>query len=158
MNPEKYSNPPPPVGHASKGPAGLVSQTGTSWHLPNWAVAYPLSLSVRASGEQVFGRIELYPGDPLAISVIPPIPTVWWLRPVSNACRVGEQSAAVWKRLNLRPPAARRSAVGVLHGPLKALEEPKPASSIKTIRTLGAPLGGRNCVIGGNLVSGSFAS
>ena len=30
--------PPPPVGHESKGPAGLVCQTGTSWHLPNWAV------------------------------------------------------------------------------------------------------------------------
>src|SRR5712675_2779247 len=86
------------------------------------------------------------------------MPTVWWLRPVSMACRVGEQSAVVWKRLYLRPSEARLSAVGVLHGPPKALEEPKPASSSRMIRTFGAPLGGRNCVIGGNLVSGSFAS
>ena len=38
-NPKKCSNPPPPVGHASNGPTGLVCHTGTSWHLPNWAVA-----------------------------------------------------------------------------------------------------------------------
>ena len=42
--------------------------------------------------------------------------TEWWLRPVSSAWRVGEQSAVVWKRLNLRPPFARRSAVGVWIG------------------------------------------
>jgi hypothetical protein len=29
---------PVPVGHASNGPTGLVSHTGTSWHLPNCAV------------------------------------------------------------------------------------------------------------------------
>src|SRR5215208_2787135 len=67
------------------------------------------------------------------------MPTVWWLRPVRSACRVGEQSAVVWKRLYLRPVAARRSAFGVLIGPPKALEAPKPTSSIRTIRTLGAP-------------------
>ena len=38
------------------------------------------------------------------------------MRPVSIACRVGAHSAVVWKRLNFRPPAASRSAVGVLHG------------------------------------------
>src|SRR5277367_806264 len=86
------------------------------------------------------------------------MPTVWWLRPVSRACRVGEQSAVVWKRLYFRPSAARRSAVGVLHGPPKALDEPKPASSIKITRTFGAPFGGRNWLIGGYLVSGSLAS
>ncbi len=77
----------------------------------------------------------------VAISVMPPIPTVWWLRPVSRACRVGEQSAVVWKRLNLRPSEARSSAVGVLHGPPKALEEPKPASSIKTMQDVGRTFG-----------------
>jgi hypothetical protein len=41
------------------------------------------------------GRIELYPGAAVAISVMPPIPTVWWLRPLSNAARVGEHSAVV---------------------------------------------------------------
>src|SRR5450432_4566786 len=89
---------------------------------------------------------------------MPAIPTEWWLRPVSNAWRVGEQRAVVWKRLYLRPPAARRSAVGVWQGPPKALDEPKPASSIRITRMLGAPFGGRSCSIGGFLVSGSLAS
>ena len=31
-------NGPDPVGHRSNGRIGLVSQNGTSWHLPNWAV------------------------------------------------------------------------------------------------------------------------
>ena len=31
----------------------------------------------------------------LAVSVMLPMPTEWWLRPVSNACRVGEHSAVV---------------------------------------------------------------
>ena len=33
---------------------------------------------------------------------MPPMPTEWWLRPVSSAWRVGEQSAVVWKRLILQ--------------------------------------------------------
>ena len=49
------------------------------------------------------------------------MPTEWWLRPVSSACRVGEHSAVVWKRLYFRPFAASRSAVGVEHGPPNAL-------------------------------------
>jgi hypothetical protein len=118
--------------------------------LPNCAVEYPLSFSVSASGAHVFGRIELYPGADVAISVMPPIPTVWWLRPVSNACLVGEHSAVVWKRLNFNPSAASRSAVGVVHGPPKALEAPKPVSSIRTMSTFGAPSGGRSGSIGGN--------
>ena len=87
----------------------------------------------------------------MAISVMPPMPAEWWLRPVSSAWRVGEQSAVVWKRVYFSPPAASFSAVGVWQGPPKALDEPKPTSSIRTIRTLGAPLGGRSCSIGGNL-------
>src|SRR5262249_25750414 len=39
-----------------------------------------------------------------------------------------------------------------------ALDAPKPTSSIRTMRTLGAPDGGRRGTIGGYLVSGSFAS
>ena len=89
---------------------------------------------------------------------MPPMPTLWWLRPVSSAWRVGEQSAVVWKRLYLRPLAASFSNVGVLHGPPKALEAPKPTSSSSTIRTLGAPAGGRSGSMGGNVALGSFAS
>jgi len=40
--------------------------------------------------------------------------------------------------------------LGVWHGPPKALEDPNPASSIRTIRTLGAPGGGRSCSILGD--------
>jgi hypothetical protein len=87
-----------------------------------------------------------------------PMPTVWWFRPVSSAARVGAQRAVVWKRLYFRPPAASRSAVGVRQGPPNALDAPKPASSISTMSTLGAPAGGRSGSIGGNLASGSFAS
>ena len=58
-NPKKCSNPPPPVGHASNGPTGLVCHIGTSWHLPNWAVAYPLSRSTSANGAADCGRTEV---------------------------------------------------------------------------------------------------
>src|SRR6476619_4953954 len=87
-----------------------------------------------------------------------PIPTVWWLRPVSKAARVGAHRAVVWKRLYLRPFSASRSAVGVAHGPPNALEAPKPTSSSSTTSTLGAPAGGRSGSIGGNVASGSLAS
>jgi hypothetical protein len=48
--------------------------------------------------------------------------------------------------------------LGVAHGPPNALDEPKPASSMSTTRTFGAPAGGRSSSIGANEVSGSFAS
>src|SRR6476469_10353159 len=158
MKPKKYSNPPPPLGHASNGPIGLDCQTFTSWHLANCAVEYPLSFSVCASGAHVFGRIELYPGAEVAISVMTPMPTVWWLRPDSRAARVGAHSAVVWNRLYFSPPAASRSAVGVSQGPPKALEAAKPTSSSRMTSTLGAPAGGRIGSIGGNDASGSLAS
>src|SRR5438105_4318648 len=47
---------------------------------------------------------------------MPPMPTAWWLRPVRSDALVGEHSAVVWKRLNLRPLAASRWRFGVLHG------------------------------------------
>ena len=79
----------------SNGPIGLVCQTGTSWHLPNWPVEYPLSLSTSASGAFVFGRSELWPGADVAVSVMLPMPTEWWLRPVSSAALVGAHNAVV---------------------------------------------------------------
>ena len=126
--------------------------------MPNCAVEYPFSFSVIASGAFVFGRTELLPGADVAVSVMLPIPTEWWLRPVSSACRVGAHSAVVWNRLYRRPPAASRSAVGVRHGPPNVLDAPKPTSSSSTISTFGAPSGGSSGSIGGNAVSGSFAS
>ena len=77
----------------------------------------------------------------------------------------GQQRLAGWrtqrgrvKASELQPPVASRSAFGVAIGPPKALEAPNPQSSIRTISTLGAPVGGRSDWIGGNAVSGSFAS
>ena len=71
---------------------------------------------------------------------------------------MGEHRAVVWNRLNFKPFVARRSTFGVLHGPPNALDAPKPQSSIITINTFGAPAGGRTGSMGGNDVSGSFAS
>ena len=48
-----------------------------------------------ASGALVLGRSDELPGAEVAVSVMLPIPTEWWLRPVSSACRVGAQSAVV---------------------------------------------------------------
>ena len=64
----------------------------------------------------------------------------------------------MWNRLNFRPPAASRSAVGVAHGPPNALEAPNPTSSSRMTRTFGAPFGGFSGTMGGYAVSGSFAS
>ena len=63
-------------------------------------------------------------------------------------------------RLTQQDVAAARKAYADLkkQGPPKALDEPNPASSIRMTSTLGAPVGGRSCGIGGNLLSGSFAS
>src|SRR5947209_15435545 len=87
-----------------------------------------------------------------------PIPTEWWLRPDSNAARVGAHNAVVWKRLYFKPFPASRSAVGVAHGPPNALDAAKPTSSSRTTSTLGAPSGGRRGSIAGNDASGSLAS
>jgi hypothetical protein len=92
------------------------------------------------------------------MSATPPMPTEWWLRPVSSAARVGEQSPVVWKRVYFRPSRASRSAVGVSIGPPKALEAPKPTSSSMQITMFGAPAGGRSGSILGNEVAGSFVS
>src|SRR5262245_16184608 len=71
-----------------------------------------------------------------------PVWTEWWLRPESNAARVGEHSAVVWKRLYRNPSSASRCNVGVFAGPPNVLVWPKPTSSSRTSRTLGAPFGG----------------
>ena len=43
----------------------------------------------------MFGRSELCPGADVAVSVMLPIPTEWWLRPVRSAARDGAHSAVV---------------------------------------------------------------
>ena len=43
----------------------------------------------------MFGRSELWPGADVAVSVMLPMPTEWWLRPVSSAALVGAHNAVV---------------------------------------------------------------
>jgi len=73
--------------------------------------------------------------------MMPPVETVWWLRPVIKAARVGEQSAVVWNWLYRNPDLASRLNVGVGIGPPKVLLAPNPTSSVKISNTLGAPWG-----------------
>ena len=80
---------------------------------------------------------------------MPPIPTVWWLRPASSAARVGEHRAVVWKRVYFSPRPATFSKAGVRAGPPNALEAPKPTSSMSTTTTFGAPSGGISRRMGG---------
>src|SRR5215468_5667517 len=89
----------------------------------------------------LLGMIDVYPGYPVANSVMLPMPTLWWLRPVRSAARVGEHSAVVWNSLKRRPFAATRSRAGVGIGPPKALDAPKPVSSVIIRSTFGAPAG-----------------
>src|SRR5262247_2576292 len=58
-----------------------------------------------------------------------------------SAARVGEQSAVVWNWLKRRPLSASRWKLGVWIGPPKVLVAPKPTSSVRISRTLGAPAG-----------------
>src|SRR5262245_17320438 len=70
-----------------------------------------------------------------------PVAQVWWLRPAMSAARLGEQRAVVCMRLYFSPLAASLSIVGVGIGPPNVLDAPKPTSSVRISRTLGAPLG-----------------
>ena len=72
--------------------------------------------------------------------------------------RVGEQSAVVWKLLKRRPPAASLSRVGILIGPPKALDWPKPMSSSRTTTTFGAPWGAFTSKRTGGLTSRALSS
>ena len=63
------------------------------------------------------------------------------MRPVSSACRVGEQRAVVWKRLYFRPAAASFSAFGVWQGPPKALDGAEPGVVDQDDQHVGRALG-----------------
>ena len=45
------------------------------------------------------GNVFVGWGRALAISVVTPMPTEWWFRPVISACRVGEHSGVTWNRV-----------------------------------------------------------
>ena len=89
---------------------------------------------------------------------MPPMPTEWWLRPLSSAARVGEQSAVVWKRVYFkavgRQPLERRRVAG----PAERARRPEADVVDQDDQDVGRAFGGRSGSIGGNLVSGSLAS
>ena len=87
------------VGQRSVGPDTLTSHGAVSCDLPNAAVAYPFNRRISATGVMLLGRTPLLPGNAVAMSITAPALAEWWLRPVSSATRVGEQSAATWKLL-----------------------------------------------------------
>src|SRR5215470_12504100 len=89
----------------------------------------------------LLGIWPVYPGKLLPSSVMQPVAQEWWLRPVSRAARVGEHSAVVWKRVYLRPFLASLSRLGVGTCPPNVPHWPKPQSSIRIRRMLGAPAG-----------------
>src|SRR5215468_6270001 len=89
----------------------------------------------------LLGISDVYPGYPVANSVMLAMPQVWWLRPVNSAAREGEHSAVVLNWLYLSPLLATRSKLGVGIGPPNVLVAPKPVSSVMMSSTLGAPLG-----------------
>src|SRR6266567_6168441 len=96
---------------------------------------------MRGRAVQLLGRAAVYPGNGPGNSATVPKPTRWWLRPVSSPARVGEHTAVTWKRLYVSPICCTRVRFGVSIAPPKVLGAPKPASSIRTIRTFGASSG-----------------
>src|SRR6059058_2138455 len=72
-------------------------------NLPRWRfVVFPkgccaitVLAEYSANGATLLGRIPVLPGKAVASSMIAPALFTWWLRPVSNAVRVGEQRAVV---------------------------------------------------------------
>lgn len=81
-------------------------------------------------------------GEAVDCSATTPKPTEWWLRPVSSAARVGEQSAVEWKFVKRRPLVATQSRAGVGITPTKVDGAAKPTSSVMIKRMFGASLGG----------------
>jgi hypothetical protein len=76
-------------------------------------VFQPASRKSRGSVGTDAGIRAVYPGAEVGMSATKPMPTEWWLRPVSNAARVGEHIAVTWNLLYRNPFAASRSIVGV---------------------------------------------
>src|SRR5262245_7630431 len=80
-------------------------------------------------------------GKPSDASVMHAQPFRWWLRPVRNVERVGEQSAVVCHWLYIKPLSASFCNVGMLILPPNGDHAANPVSSYKTISTFGAACG-----------------
>ena len=97
----------------------------------------------------MFGRSELLPGADVAVSVMLPIPTEWWLRPVSSAARVGAHSAVVWNRLYLRAAGGELLGGRRLAGTAERAGCAEAHVIEQDDQTFGAPSGGSSGSIGG---------
>ncbi len=102
---------------------------GTLWFFPTQNVDHPASRRRCAIGTLWAGICELYPGKPVEDSEIVANPLEWWLRPVRNVERVGEQRAVVCHCAYVRPFRARRSMVGMLIRPPYGDQAACPVSS-----------------------------
>ncbi len=60
---------------------------------------------------------EEYPGAPVSISVMQPMPQEWWLRPVSSAWHVGEQRAGSMEPIVLQSSSCELFGVQCLARP-----------------------------------------
>src|SRR5499427_11104445 len=87
------------------------------------------------------GSRPLQPGNPCAPSVMHEHPLRWWLRPVRNVERVGEQSAVVCHCEYVKPRSASFCSVGMLMRPPNGDHAARPVSSYNTIRIFGDPAG-----------------
>ena len=84
----------------------------------------------------------LLPGAEVAISVIAPMRTEWWLVAPGQQCRPGRRAyRGGVKPIELQPFSRQSLSGGVLQGPPKAEAAPKPTSSSMMIKTLGDTLG-----------------
>ena len=94
----------------------------------------------------------------MAISVTPPMPAEWWLRPVINAWRRGRAERRRVKPVVLQPSAASFSKRRRVARPAEGAGRAEAHVVEQDDQHVGVPAGGRSGSIGGNLVSGSLAS
>src|SRR5215472_15392086 len=120
-----------------------MSDSGTLCSLPIQNVLQPDSCSTWPIVAHSAGSRPLQPGNPWAPSVMHEHALRWWLRPVRNVERVGEQSAVVCHCEYIRPRSASFCSVGMLIPPPIGDHAASPVSSYSTIKMLGDPSGAR---------------
>ena len=68
-------------------------------HLAEPGRVVAVAFRTAPDGAGALGHQRVVAGKPVAISVMTPLATEWWFRPVISAARLGEQSAVVWNML-----------------------------------------------------------
>ena len=140
-----------------RGRSGVDSNTGTLWHLPNCAVEFRLDLSISEAARRYWAASSYIRAE-VAISVMPPMPTAWWLRPVRHRrarrrTERGGVEAGVLQPFSSEPLGGRRLAWSS-----ECAGRAEADVVEQDHQHVWCSLGGRSGVMGGNLVSGSLAS